>query len=102
MEGKEKEPCKGMAQQDNYYSMKSFIRVKVFHGMKHDGLPNLFEVAKAKAIRNQKKQPVSEKDNCRVYLLKRKFLFCYQEEAFAAQEKYLCKLKEISDPKMQV
>jgi hypothetical protein len=52
---KEKEPCRGMAQKDNHYSTKSFIRIKVFHGMKHDGLRNLFEVAKKKAIRNQKK-----------------------------------------------
>lgn len=52
---KGKEPCGDMAQKDNHYSTKSFIRIKIFHGMKHDGLRNLFEVAKKKAIRNQKK-----------------------------------------------
>lgn len=50
-----KEPCGDMAQKDNHYSTKPFIRIKVFHDMKHDGLRNLFEIAKKKAIRNQKK-----------------------------------------------
>ncbi|AVO26400.1 hypothetical protein C6Y28_01475 [Megasphaera elsdenii] len=55
MDRDKKEPCGDMAKKDNHYSIKSFIRIKVFHGMKHDGLRNLFEVAKKKAIRNQKK-----------------------------------------------
>lgn len=55
MTEKEKEPCGDMAQKDNHYSTKLFIRIKVFHDMKHDGLRNLFEIAKEKAIRNQKK-----------------------------------------------
>lgn len=55
MDRNKKEPCGDMAQKDNHYSTKSFIRIKIFHGMKHDGLRNLFEVAKKKAIRNQKK-----------------------------------------------
>ena len=55
MDRNKKEPCGDMAQKDNHYSTKSFIRIKVVHGMKHDGLRNLFEVAKKNAIRNQKK-----------------------------------------------
>lgn len=67
MDRNKKEPCGDMAQKDNHYSTKSFIRIKVFHGMKHDGLRNLFEVAKKKAIRKRRKYPVSGKDNRGVY-----------------------------------
>ena len=65
-EDKRKEPCtmaRFLEEADNKQrlvgrcdSTKQFIRMKkVFHGMKRDGLPDLFEIAKKKVIRNQKK-----------------------------------------------
>ena len=51
---KGKEPCGGTAQKDSHYSTKPFIGMKkVFHGMKRDGLPDLFEIAKKKVIKKK-------------------------------------------------